>query len=88
MDAPKNSGKDGPKTGDAPGLIGTVAVILMEGGKIGVDVQGNLSKLTAVGLLAVAQQIVTTKTAQETSRIIPGTGIPDSALRQKPGQGK
>jgi hypothetical protein len=71
--------------GDTPGVIGTVTVVLAEGGKIGVQTTGGLSQLTALGLLEAGKHIVITSTAKEKSMIAPGTGIPDSMLRRRPG---
>ncbi len=86
MENQKPKGTDGPKAGETPGVMGSVTVILAEGGKIGVQTAGGISQLVALGLLAAAQHIVITSTAQNTDKqmIVPGTGIPDELLRRRP----
>ena len=88
MDDNRPKGSDGPQVGDTPGIRGSVVVVLTEEGKVGIQTTGGISKLTAVGLLEAGKQIIVATAPKVKSRIIPGTGIPDSALRKGPPQGE
>ena len=71
-----------------PKLVGSVTVILLEGGRIGVNVVGGLSQLQALGLLTAGQHIVTTSAPKDQNMIVPGGNIPDRLLRgNNKGQG-
>jgi hypothetical protein len=60
-----------------PKVLGSVSVLLLEGGGIGVNVAGGISQLTAVGLLAAGQKVVLENPPKEQRRIIPVQAVPD-----------
>lgn len=81
----KKAEQDGQ--GQQPRVVGSVTVMLLEGGGIGVSL-GGVDQLSAVGLLAAGQKVVLAGPPKEEKRIIPvqgaGPGL-DKALRAVPG---
>jgi len=88
----KGGGKDDKVVdfkGKAPKVVGTVMVMLMEGGNVALQVTGGLSQLQALGILAAAQYTVLSNAPKDVKRIIPVAGAADDMLKKGPdGNGK
>lgn len=86
-------GKDDDKVvdfkGKAPGVIGDVLVMLMEGGNVALRVN-QLSQLQALGVLTAAQYTILGNAPKGVKRIVSGSAsIPENLLRKGPdGSGK